>query len=210
MLQCCICIRHLQRRLIKAASDKRYVTKMKLCHRFPVQFKSSHAHRLIRFDFAMAALADSGNTVTTHMPGASTSRAPNQVAVFLKSLNLQKYIDVFAANDIDDISSLNEMQDSHFRVLGVSLGHQFKIVKHIRSGLQSLSSESPLADSSLKNKVAASLDVDDQPDLNTDDLNSGASNAISQRLSEDYEVSAMSPNFIFAMVMPELNIFTLI
>ena len=64
------------------------------------------------------------------VPGASNS---TEVSELLTSLNLQQYIGVFAANDINNISTLNEMQDAHFRMLDASIGHQLDIVRHARS-----------------------------------------------------------------------------
>jgi hypothetical protein len=56
----------------------------------------------------------------------------NELTAMLVSLNLHKYIGVFAANGIDDISTLSEMQDVHYQRLGVLLGHQLKIMKRLR------------------------------------------------------------------------------
>jgi hypothetical protein len=78
----------------------------------------------------MASSNDLGSSYHI-VPGTSSS---NEVSELLSSLNLPKYIGMFIANDIDNISTLNEMDDKHFRMLGVSLGHQLNILKHIRSG----------------------------------------------------------------------------
>jgi hypothetical protein len=112
----------------------------------------------------MAAPADSGDAMSIHVPGASISQAPSEVALFLKSLNLQKYIDVLAANDIDEMSTLNEMQKDDFQKLGVSLGHQIKIMKSIHSradsdalSAQARDSEQPSAKRRRSNSFASPL-----------------------------------------------------
>jgi hypothetical protein len=64
------------------------------------------------------------------VPGASSTDA---VSALLTSLNLQKYIGVFVANDIVTIPRLKAMQDVHYQRFGVSLGHQFDIVDRVRS-----------------------------------------------------------------------------
>jgi hypothetical protein len=112
----------------------------------------------------MAAPADSGDAMSIHVPGASISQAPSEVEVFLTSLNLQKYIDVFAANDIDEMSTLNEMQKVDFQRLGISLGHELKIMKNIESredsdalSAQARDSEQPSAKRRRSNSVASPL-----------------------------------------------------
>jgi histone H2B len=66
------------------------------------------------------------------------------VTALLTSLNLQQYIGAFVANDIVTMPRLKSMQESHFRMLGVSLGHQFDIVNRIQSASNSIEPEFPV------------------------------------------------------------------
>jgi hypothetical protein len=68
-------------------------------------------------------------------PGASSS---NEVATLLASLNLQQYIGVFLANEVNTIPRLKAMQDVHYHRLGVLLGHQLDIIDRFRSYNESL------------------------------------------------------------------------
>jgi hypothetical protein len=105
---------------------------------------------------ASASLVSAAGSVAFDRFASAGVSNDNEVTALLMSLNLQKYVDAFVANDIDDISTLNEMQDTHFRMLGVSLGHQLKIQKQIKIESEARSKTQPDATTG----VSVSSDVD--------------------------------------------------
>ena len=54
-----------------------------------------------------------------------------QIADWLKKLGMSEYAERFAENDIDMVV-LPDLTDQHLKHLGVSLGHQLKMLRAIR------------------------------------------------------------------------------
>ena len=53
-----------------------------------------------------------------------------ELASFLASLGLSQYIRTFADNDIDGLALL-ELEETHLKELGLSLGHRVRLMKAI-------------------------------------------------------------------------------
>jgi SAM domain (Sterile alpha motif) len=54
-----------------------------------------------------------------------------QIADWLKKLDMSEYAERFAENDID-MAVLPDLTDQHLKDLGVSLGHRLKLLRAIR------------------------------------------------------------------------------
>jgi hypothetical protein len=52
--------------------------------------------------------------------------------VFLESIKLEKYIDKFVENGVEDLETILEMNDEHIELMGIPLGHKLKIMKRIK------------------------------------------------------------------------------
>lgn len=55
-----------------------------------------------------------------------------EVDTFLGSVNLEKYKDTFIANGFEDLESILELEDEHFKTMSIPLGHKLKMLKRIR------------------------------------------------------------------------------
>src|SRR6516162_7496838 len=53
-----------------------------------------------------------------------------ELAPFLTNLGLSQYIETFADNDIDG-AALLELEETHLKELGLSLGHRVRLMKAI-------------------------------------------------------------------------------
>ena len=51
---------------------------------------------------------------------------------FLSAIKLDKYLDKFLQNGVEDIETVLELNDEHFEAMGVPMGHKLKIMKHIK------------------------------------------------------------------------------
>ncbi len=55
-----------------------------------------------------------------------------EVEGFLDSLKMIKYFEKFIENGIEDLETILELEDSHFQIMGIPLGHKLKILKRIK------------------------------------------------------------------------------
>jgi len=54
------------------------------------------------------------------------------VRQFLASIKLEKYVDKFIDNGLDDLDTIYELKEEHVESLGLPLGHKLKIMKKIK------------------------------------------------------------------------------
>jgi len=64
-----------------------------------------------------------------------------ELASFLTNLGLSQYIGTFTDNDIDDLALL-ELEETHLKELGLSLGHRVRLMKAIAE-LRSAGAQTP-------------------------------------------------------------------
>lgn len=69
--------------------------------------------------------ADSGNE-------AGSQRRESEIEVFLAGCGLEKYLDAFLSNGIEDLEVVMELTDEHLGGLGLPLGHRIKLLKRVR------------------------------------------------------------------------------
>lgn len=56
-----------------------------------------------------------------------------EVAKFLGSISLDKYIPKFTENGVEDLETILELNDTHLDAMGVPLGYKLKILKQIKA-----------------------------------------------------------------------------
>jgi hypothetical protein len=54
------------------------------------------------------------------------------VEEFLGNLNMQKYRERFLDNGIEDLETILELEDEHFKIMNIPLGHKLKMLKRIK------------------------------------------------------------------------------
>lgn len=54
------------------------------------------------------------------------------MTAFLKDLKLDKYVDNFIDNGVEDLETVLELNEKHLEQMGVPLGHKLKIFKRIK------------------------------------------------------------------------------
>jgi hypothetical protein len=55
-----------------------------------------------------------------------------EVKHFLTAIKLDKYLDKFVENGLEDEETILELKDEHIEVMGIPLGHKLKILKRIK------------------------------------------------------------------------------
>ena len=55
-----------------------------------------------------------------------------EVFNFLNSIKLEKYIDKFVDNGVEDQETILELEENHIEQMGIPLGHKLKIIKRIK------------------------------------------------------------------------------
>ena len=56
----------------------------------------------------------------------------SEVYSFLQDIKLEKYVDKFIDNGVEDIETILELEDNHIEQMGIPLCHKLKIVKKIK------------------------------------------------------------------------------
>jgi hypothetical protein len=51
---------------------------------------------------------------------------------FLESIKLDKYVEKFIQNGLEDQETILELNDEHIESMGIPLGHKLKILKKIK------------------------------------------------------------------------------
>ena len=59
--------------------------------------------------------------------GESNENSYADVEVFLESISLDKYIDAFIDNGIEDLDTILELNDTHLETMKIPMGHKLKI-----------------------------------------------------------------------------------
>lgn len=62
----------------------------------------------------------------------AASSGHTEVDVFLESVGLPKYREVFLDNGVEDLETILELDDKHLELMSVPLGHKLKLLKRIK------------------------------------------------------------------------------
>lgn len=82
------------------------------------------------------------------------SEENQEVAGFLSTIGLQKYIEKFIDNGVEDLETILELQDQHISQMGIPLGHKLKIIKRIKEVRQERGLSVPASSQSTRTKVS--------------------------------------------------------
>ena len=62
----------------------------------------------------------------------AASSGHTEVDVFLESVGLPKYREVFLDNGVEDLETILELDDKHLELMSVPMGHKLKLLKRIK------------------------------------------------------------------------------